>query len=149
MRDENSIALKWVEGYALVSMKRGSITLDFENASISLTEREIEVSEIRVNVRQYDRRDSTLIYLDFEEQLVGRRLEQVAKSSDRVDFTLDSCIISYTRIGELGYYITIQASTGFLYDFVIVTPYMVAIKTRYRRRAYIMSSDSSTKIFLV
>ena len=117
-----------------------------------MSQREIIIKGVYQGYREYpldSRRERKVVYIDFAFPLRGVEKPEGPVYIRDSDISLGPFGISYTNLGSIGSYITVYPPPGSLYDYMTISPHMIALFSIGRRQLYYMEDEGYKRFILV
>ncbi|MCE4599552.1 MAG: hypothetical protein F7C81_05080 [Desulfurococcales archaeon] len=152
--DGRVVYLEWLSGYLEVRERSGTLLFRGSNTELGIEQRELTIKGPYEDVREYiaDRRgERKIVYVDLAFPIKGIKPKTMYGVIVRAskDFNIGPFGIGYTKLENIGSYITVYPPPGFLFEQIIVSQHKIAIFTLGRRRIYVMEEGGVRRIMLV
>ena len=147
-----SLSFEWNGGFLRVRVDEG-LVIEAENTTITLMQREIDIKGLFMSYEEHltDRRgERKVVYVNFAFPVKGFSKERVRELVlSNGDFSVGPFGISYTKLGDIGRYLTIYTPPGFLYEVAVLTKEKLALFTIGRRQVYLLEEGRDVKKLLL
>ncbi len=147
--------VEWDDGYLEVREASGILLVKGSNVKLEIYQREIVFKGPYEGFREYiigRRGERKVVYLDMAFPVKGIRHHSGLKSGiikTTRDLSVGSFGLSYTKLDDLGSYITIYPPPGFMFDQIVISQYRIAVFTLGRRRIYMMEDSGLKRLIMV
>ncbi|MEB3756806.1 MAG: hypothetical protein GSR79_08125 [Desulfurococcales archaeon] len=148
MKEEN--ILKWITGTVSI-YGISELVIEGDKWRIILSQRDIRLEGINGIEEQFNIQGSNLkhFYIQFDEQLKGFNNSGKPSITSNSRFEKGFFEIRYTALGGKLFYITIVPIYGALYEYIILTPNELYIKTLGRRKIFVQHVKNSMNVYLL
>ncbi len=136
-----SISFEWLGGLLKVRQEKG-LVVEADNLLLEFMQREVDIKGPFMNYEEHlinKRGEKKVVYVNFAFPIRGFSRE-VARDMvlSTGDFSIGPFGISYTKLGDVGKYLTIYMPPGFLYEIAILTERKLALFMIARRQVFLL-----------
>ncbi|MCE4614785.1 MAG: hypothetical protein F7B60_04575 [Desulfurococcales archaeon] len=148
---KEKIEVKWISGVISI-WGVSELTIRGDEWHITLSQRDIKLEGIIGTEEQFLAQGSNLkhLYIRFNEQLRGsnrKSSKQVISSNSRLEIGFFE--VRYTVLRGKLFYITTVPIYGALYDYAILTPSELYVRTLGRRKVFIQGGQNNMNVYLL